>query len=120
MVIKLTEHKVVLSVLTFSTVIFHAKLSMALLNFLPFKPSFVPRLWSSSWNSIPKTTDCYVTQCMIDFPYKPFGEHFRLVAGTSHTLVLCFNPFPVMTPSWRASSRIKRSYSLVVVLPLCM
>lgn len=97
------------SVLTFSTVIFHAKLSMALLSFLPFKPSFVPRLWSSSWNSIPKNTDCYITHCTIDFAYKMFS----LAAGNSYNLFLCFSPFPVTTPSCRPSSRIKRSRAIL-------
>lgn len=82
------------SVLTFSTVIFHAKLSMALLNFLPFKPSFVPRLWSSSWNSIPKKTpDFYITQCSIS-PIKP-SVSIPLVLPTTPCvppLFPCYDP----------------------------
>lgn len=108
-------------VLTFSTVIFHAKLSMALLNFLPFKPSFVPRLCSSSWNSIPKNTDCHITQCTIDFPYKNVERAFSVLQLGLPTTSFCAFPtsFSFMTPSWENIFQNKGAMcSFGAVLPL--
>lgn len=65
---------------------------MALLNFLPFKPSFVPRLWSSSWNSIPKDIDCHITQCTIDFPYKNVEWAFSVLQLGLPTTSFCAFP----------------------------
>lgn len=115
------RHEVVLSVLTFSTVIFHAKLSMALLNFLPFKPSFVPRLWSSSWNSIPKNTDYHITQCTIDFPYKNVDWAFSVLQLGLPTAPFCAFPpsFPFITWSWENIFQNKGAmYSFGAVLLL--
>lgn len=46
-------------------------------------------------------------------PTKCSVSIFSLAAGTSYNVFLCFPPFPVMTPSWRVSFKIKGSCAIL-------